>query len=95
METGGGGVQYGEIRIPSHMFQDDILQTSLNDRISVKTAAVNELFQNTNRMKFNMQVPSDDGAKLPKLPAIRINNQEMGSCLQYKYLGDILNCKKT
>ena len=44
------------------MFQDDILQTSLNDRISVKTAAANELFQNTNRMKFNMQVPSDDGA---------------------------------
>ena len=31
--------------------------------------------------------------KLPKLPDIRINNQEMSSCSQYKYLGDNLNCK--
>ena len=31
--------------------------------------------------------------KLPKLPDIRINNKEMGSCSRYKYLGDNINCK--
>ena len=31
--------------------------------------------------------------ELPKLPNIRINNQEMGSCSQYKYLRDNINCK--
>ena len=96
VETGGGGAQYGEIRISSQMFQDDILQTSINDRISVKTAAANKLFQNANRMKFNMQksqVMMVHKKKLPKLPDIRINNQEIGSCSQYKYLGDNLNCK--
>ena len=96
VETGGGGVQYGEIRISALMFQDYILQTSINDRISVKTAAANELFQNANRMKFNMQksqVMMVHKRKLPKLPDIRINSQEMGSCSQYKYLGDNLNCK--
>ena len=30
---------------------------------------------------------------MPKLPDIKINNQEMGSCSQYKYLGDNLNYK--
>ena len=78
------------------MFQDDILQTSVNDRILVKTAASNELFQIANRLKFNMQksqVMMVHKKKLPKLPDIRINNQEMGSCSQYKYLGDNINCK--
>ena len=34
--------------------EDDILQTSVNDRISVKASTTNELFQNANRMKFYM-----------------------------------------
>ena len=55
VETGGGGIQYSEVRIPTQMFQDDILQTSVNDRISIKTEAANKLFQNANSMKFNMQ----------------------------------------
>ena len=91
-----GGVQYGEIKIPSQMFQDDIFQTSVNDRISVKTAAANEFFQNANRMKFNMQksqMMMVHKKKLPKLLGIRINNQEMASCSLYKYLGDNINCK--
>ena len=31
--------------------------------------------------------------KMPKLPDIKINNQEMGRCSQYKCLGDNLNYK--
>ena len=95
LENVGAGVQYGEVRVTTQMFQDDILQSSTNAETTQRAAIANEVFQDTNRMKFNMGktqmmcIPH----KLGQKQAVRINNQEFSRCTQYRYLGDHLHTK--
>ena len=54
LENVGAGVQYGEVRVTTQMFQDDILQSSTNAETTQRAAVANEVFQDTYRMRFNM-----------------------------------------
>ena len=61
----------------------------------MRAAIANEVFRDTNRMKFNMGktqmmcIPH----KLGQKQTVRINNQEFSRCTQYRYLGDHLHTK--
>ena len=95
LENVGAGVQYGKVRVTTQMFQDDILQSSTNEETTQRVAVANEVFQDTNRMGFNMGktqmmcIPQKQGQQ----QTVRINNQDFGRCTQYKYLGDHLHNK--
>ena len=95
LENVGAGIQYGEVRITSQMFQDEILQSSTTTETTQKAALANEIFQDTNRMRFNMEksqmmcIPQKQGIE----QTVRLNNQEFSRYTQYKYLGDHLHTK--
>ena len=95
LENVGAGVQYGEVRVTTQMFQDDILQSSTNAETTQRAAVANEVFQDTSRMRFNMGktqmmcIPQKQGQQ----QTVRINNQDFGRCTQYKYLGDHMHNK--
>ena len=91
------GINYGKIKIPYLLYQDDILLMSVNERTMQNMLDIAEDLQERNLLKFNNEKSQlmcmRYNRKKVEENSLMLNGKKLPTTIKYKYLGDVKNYK--